>query len=85
MSERMAIHNVNQPGITSDKAMSLMANANVIFCLIIESAFRLSLIVKGSFLRSSPSKPRLQFRVPYQSQLRPWQSRLLKRLVRERH
>lgn len=40
-SDKIAIHNVNQPGITNSNANSLMAMENVILALIIVNAFRL--------------------------------------------
>ncbi|WP_165980691.1 hypothetical protein [Macrococcus carouselicus] len=38
ISEKMAIHNVSQPGITRSNATSLIMSENVIFCLMMAGA-----------------------------------------------
>src|SRR5690606_19478070 len=53
ISENIAIHSVNQPGITNSNATNLIAKEKVIFCLIIAKALRLNLMVYDSLLRSS--------------------------------
>src|SRR5690625_762689 len=54
MSERIAIHSVSHPGMTNNRAISLIPMAKAIFALMMFNVLRLGLIVKGSFLRSSP-------------------------------
>src|SRR5690554_4349692 len=56
ISENIAIHSVNQPGITNSNATNLITNEKVIFCFIIVKALRLKLMVYGNCLKSSDIK-----------------------------
>src|SRR5699024_2731312 len=56
MSERIEIYSVSHPWMNNNRAIILFPMAKAIFALMMFNVLRLSLMVKGSFLSSSPIK-----------------------------
>lgn len=65
ISATIAIHSVNQPGMTSSRANNFIPNENVIFCLITFRVWRLSLTMNGNFVNRHPLEQHQPFREPY--------------------